>query len=51
MQDSFLTFLSEILQIFLSYTGFANITSQYGTRLLVGLFSYSTFSFQFSIFN
>ena len=38
MQESFLTFLSDNLQTFLSYTGFANATWQHGFMILVGLF-------------
>ena len=38
MQGSFLTFLSDNLQTFLSFTGFANATWQHGVMILVGLF-------------
>ena len=38
MQESFLTFLGDNLQTFLSYTGFANATWQHGIMILVGLF-------------
>lgn len=37
MQESFLQFLMENIQIFLSYTGFANATSGHFVMLLVGL--------------
>ena len=38
MQGNFLTFLTDNLQTFLSYTGFANATWQHGIMILVGLF-------------
>ena len=38
MQESFLMFLTDNLQTFLSYTGFANATWQHGIMILVGLF-------------
>ena len=38
MQESFLTFISDNLQTFLSYTGFANATWQHGIMILIGLF-------------
>ena len=37
MQESFLQFLGENIQIFLSYTGFANATPGHIVMLLVGL--------------
>jgi oxaloacetate decarboxylase beta subunit len=38
MQGSFFSFLTDNLQTFLSYTGFANATWQHGIMILVGLF-------------
>ena len=38
MQDSFLTFLGENLQTFLSYTGIVNATYGHGLMILIGLF-------------
>lgn len=48
MQESFLQFLGENIQIFLSYTGFANATPGHIVMLLVGLlFIFLTIKYEF----